>query len=246
MALDYSISLKMVRSLQLFEKMHFSAFLSNERNSFVSIKIAPNFESPTPSNGPIQNDEYEESSVNQAIPTQSSSNPNFPNPSAINLNIPPIIAQTLEIAAAAPPPPSPLPLSSLNYNPEPIASSTDDKPMIPNDAVDFDNEEHTQKSPATYSSSIAQHSAQTTASPLDGSTNTNSSTKPTEAAKPHRPIFLFGNPFYYASIYNQYNTFMPYPFYLNVPSQTHKYRTKSKRKSSKKSKPRKNVVININ
>lgn len=181
--------------------------------------------------------------------TQSSTNPKFQfpfslNPGAIHLNIPPIIAQTLEMAAAAPPPPIPLISSTnpLNHNSMLMPTTTDIKL---NDPLDAESVEHTEKS----SQGIEMpNSSQPTEISYGGSSN------PTDTEKEYRPLYSFSNPSYQSAIYNQYNSFRPYDmysllypyYYQNNQFQNHKNRTKSKDKSSKKkSTPTKNIVINI-
>lgn len=195
-------------------------------------------------------------------PSQGSSNPNFqfalyPNPSAANFNLPPIIAQTLEMAAAAPPPPLPL-LSStnpLNFNSMPMSMpmaninnvvNANNKPIF-NDPVDAQSDEHTDKPSQPTESPNPVSIAQNSVIPHGGlSTNANSLTKPIDTAKAYKPTFVYANPLYQATIYNQYNTFIPYggllyPFYQNIQSQSRKNLSKSKEKSPK----RRNIIINI-
>lgn len=217
---------------------------------------------PIPNDGQPQNDDIdnddEELSDNQAnqkfMPTYGISKPQsqfalYPNPNAANFNIPPLILQTLQDAAAAPPPPFPL-LSStnpLNFNsmPMPMPMSNENnvenaynKPIL-NDPVDAQSEEHTdepsQPTELPNSVPIAQ--------------------KPIDTVKAYRPVFLFGNPLYPTAIYNyynQYNTFVPYggllypyPFYQNIQFQSRKNLSKPKERSSEKSTPMKKIIINI-
>lgn len=235
-------------------------------------------------NGQTPNDEIddddelisEKQANQQAMPSlglpkpqsQAFSRPNFqfgfyPNPSLVNLNLPPIIAQTLEMAAAAPPPPLPL-LSTtkpLNSNAMPMTMSNENsginahnKPTV-NDPVDEQIEKQSEKpSQSTESpdSMLNSHDSDdnTEISQSESSTNANTLAKPIETVKEYKPMFLFGNPLYQSSFFHQYNTFIPYYLYPfnrnNMESKTRKYSMKSKRnRSPQKSTPAKTIVINI-
>lgn len=237
-------------------------------------------------NGQTPNDEIddddedisEKQASQQAMPSlglpkpqsQAFSRPNFqfgfyPNPSLVNLNLPPIIAQTLEMAAAAPPPPLPLlsttkPLNS-NAMPMPMTMSNENsginahnKPTV-NDPVDEQIEKQSEKpSQPTESPDYMLNSHDsddnTEISQSESSTNANSLAKPIETVKEYKPMFLFGNPLYQSSFFHQYNTFIPYFLYPfnrnNMESKTRKYSMKSKRiRSPQKSTPAKTIVINI-
>lgn len=193
-------------------------------------------------------------------------------PNATHLSIPPIIAQTLEMAAAAPEPPLPLisSINPLNYSSMPIpipmripilmpmlisnGNNAANRPML-QDPVNEESVGHTDKVSAVTEFSnllpmMTQNSNQPTNIPHGGSTNnSNPIIKPFETITAFRPTFLFGNPLYQAAIYNQYNTFRPYgmynifyPIQQNTSSQNRKISSKLKRRPAK---PMKNIVINI-
>lgn len=238
-----------------------------------------------PQNDSVDDDDHEDLPENQtdqkvmstsgiSMPPapQAYSRPNFqfgmyPNPSIANLNVPPIIAQTLEMAAAAPAPPLPL-LSTTNplsFNIMPMSMSNENnlinthKKPTTNDSVDEEGEQHTDKLSAQptespNSISTTQNSVHITTDSID-ETSTNGVVplpKPIETVHKYKPTFLFGNPLYQSANYNQYNTFLPYflyPLHQNkIQSQSRKNLTKSKRiRSPQKSSspPIKTIVINI-
>lgn len=178
---------------------------------------------------------------NVPSPHGMSPNANFQSashPSATNLNIPPIIAQTLELAAAAPPPPS---------------SLTSQSTQALNDSIDRDSAEQTEEPPRTTEKpnptrpTERPNSARPTVAP------TSSWKNPANTVNAYHPLLLFHNPLnHQAAVYSQYNTFVPYerflyPFHRNIQSQTQKTRTKPNEKiPPNRSKPFKNIVININ
>lgn len=204
---------------------------------------------------------------------QAFSRPNFQfgfYPSLANLNLPPIIAQTLEMAAAAPSPPLPLQsaIKPLNSNAMPMTMTmamsnennvmnADIEPSL-NDPTDEEIEEQPDEPPKpteSLNSMNTQNSVHTTEiSDSESSTNANSLATPSETAKEYRPIVFYGNPLYQSSFFNQYNTYVPYfmyPFRRNLQSRIRKNRYKSKRNRSpqklslQKSSPAKTIVINI-
>lgn len=195
--------------------------------------------------------------------SQASSSPNNQfelnlNPSLANLNLPPIIMQTLEMAAAAPSPPIPLLSSSnpLNFDPMPMPMAM--KMPQPNEsnvneeahnkpAIDPVDEESEQPIEPTETPNFMMNTQSSV--PNVESSTANSMTKPTDAVKQYQPALLFGSPLYQSSYYNQYNTFIPYflyPFRRNIPFHTRKHLAKSKRvRSPQKSSAVKNIIINI-
>lgn len=230
------------------------------------------------SDGQDQNDEIDdddedlsESQSNQNVrpahgtskpQSHASSSPNnqfglYPNPSIANLNLPPIIVQTLEMAAAAPPPPIPL-LSSanpMNFDPVPMPMSNEsnvvnesahNKPAL----IDPEqSEKHPEKPSESTEPPSSMLNEQNSVPHVETPTNVNSMTKPTNTVKQYRPIYLFGSPLYQSAYYNQYNTYIPYflyPFRKNIQSHTRKNLNKSKRvRSPQKSSAVKSIIINI-
>lgn len=177
-----------------------------------------------------------------------------PNPSLANLNLPPIIMQTLEMAAAAPSPPFPL-LSSvnpLNFNPMQIPPSIEsnaaNKPAM-NDPVDEQSEKHPDKSSESTEPPNSMLNTPDSVPTIESPTAANPMTKPASTVKQHKPLFIFGNPLYQSAYYNQYNTFVPYylyPYHQNKKLHTRKNLSKSKRiRSSPKTPPPKTIIINI-